>query len=70
MQPDETTAVEDVVAELRLSKYGCFEFRFCIFNKTKLIEYSKRLLGRSDYFQEEFFYPVLAGFAGEEFQVI
>ena len=54
MQPVKTAAVEDVVAELKLSEDYYFEFPFCVFNKSKLIEYSKTLLGRSDYFQKEF----------------
>ena len=54
MQPVKTAAIEDVVAELRLSEDYYFEFPFCVFNKSKLIEYSKTLLGRSDYFQKEF----------------
>ena len=54
MQPVKTAAIEDVVAELKLSEDYYFEFPFCVFNKSKLIEYSKTLLGRSDYFQKEF----------------
>ena len=54
MQPVKTAAVEDVIAELKLSEDYYFEFPFCVFSKSKLIEYSKTLLGRSDYFQKEF----------------
>ena len=54
MQPVKTAAVEDVVADLEFMEVYCFEFPFCVFKKAKLIEYSKTLLGRSNFFQKEF----------------
>lgn len=86
MQPVKTAAMEDVVADLEFMEVYCFEFPFCVFKKAKLIEYSKTLLRRSNYFQKEFtdtinypFYamhiqalivPRIDRFSREQFQVI